>query len=315
MNKNRSQIVAACVVGAAGVAGAIGMAKEITATPGGLPMPTRPAAPVTPPVAPSPFPAATRALISRLQNIKYFAIGGTGIAGRASDGETAMCALLRDARAPEAFEELARSAKPEGRLYALLALKRIAPARFGEIYPAFATETTDAKTLRGCIGEAEPVKAVALEIKRGVYDAVTATLLAPATQKLVRRLQQAAYFSVGAVGPPAPPDKMRGWGPIGDGERDLRRLLLQSDAVPALETLTRTGNRQGGLYGLLGLRRVAPPAQYRERYAAFAPGDAPAHVLQGCLVTDQPARAVADEINRGVWDDYLKRATVSSGSR
>ncbi len=90
------------------------------------------------------------------------------------------------------------------------------------------------------------------------------------------------------------------------GERALREVLKQPDAVARLEALLANASPAGKLYGLLGLR-IRDRAAYERALEKCRSTDATVETARGCMLSREPFRDLVKEIERGQYDTFLER--------
>jgi len=90
------------------------------------------------------------------------------------------------------------------------------------------------------------------------------------------------------------------------GERALREILKQPDAVARLEVLLPTASPAGKLYALLGLR-VRDRAAYEPALEKFRAIDAKVETARGCMLSQESFGDLVKEIERGRYDTFLSR--------
>lgn len=110
-------------------------------------------------------------------------------------------------------------------------------------------------------------------------------------------LQSAASFALGGVGYA---------GTMSAGERALREILKQPDAVTRLEGLLLTASPAGKLYALLGLR-VRDHAAYQRALEKCGEIEAKVETARGCILSHESFRDLVKEIERGHYDTFLDR--------
>jgi hypothetical protein len=110
---------------------------------------------------------AARSLI----DVSFWAWGGIGITATISAGEEAFftVAQARSKIAIEAFENVYAHAKPAGRLYALLGLRDLAPARFEKLLPKSLESSATIETITGCIIDSDTEAGIASVISLGAW--------------------------------------------------------------------------------------------------------------------------------------------------
>jgi hypothetical protein len=123
------------------------------------------------------------------------------------------------------------------------------------------------------------------------------TTVCPARTELDGGLQSAGSFALGGVGVA---------GTMSAGERALREVLKQPDAVARLEALLPNASPAGKLYALLGLR-IRDRAAYERALEKYRSTDAAVETARGCMLSHEPFRDLVKEIERGQYDSFLAR--------
>ena len=83
-------------------------------------------------------------------------------------------------------------------------------------------------------------------------------------------------------------------------------LVLPSDtAKQRLERLYSSGNPQAMSYALAGMRKL-DPKRYAELIASARTSDATVHTMSGCIMTNEKLRKIADELDSGKYDPWLR---------
>lgn len=90
------------------------------------------------------------------------------------------------------------------------------------------------------------------------------------------------------------------------GERALREVLKQADAVARLEALLPKASPAGKLYALLGLR-IRDPAAYERALEKYRSTDATVETARGCMLSRESFRELVKEIEGGQYDSFLAR--------
>jgi hypothetical protein len=121
--------------------------------------------------------------------------------------------------------------------------------------------------------------------------------LRPAPAESGGNLQSAGSFALGGIGVA---------GTMSAGERALRELLKQSDAVAQLEALISSASPAGKLYALLGLR-VRDRAAYERALEKCRTTDANVGTARGCILSRESFRDLLKEIERGQYDAFVAR--------
>jgi hypothetical protein len=112
--------------------------------------------------------------VDRLRLAESFAIGGIGIAGTMSDGESALRVLLHQEDATARLENLLLKAAPAGQLYALLGLRVHDRGAYERDLKSLPVPDVTLETIGGCIISRASFKDVLERIKTGQYDAALA---------------------------------------------------------------------------------------------------------------------------------------------
>ena len=116
-------------------------------------------------------------------------------------------------------------------------------------------------------------------------------------------LRRAGTFAIGGIGAA---------GTISEGERALRDLLKQSDAVTRLEGMLPQSTSAGQLYGLLGLR-MRDRETYRRALSKYGQRDVRVETMRGCSIGHEPFNSLVREIDLGAYDSSLSRAWPERG--
>jgi hypothetical protein len=109
-----------------------------------------------------------------LRKTGLFAFGGIGIAGTKSEGERALCDLLRVSDVSARFEKLVSDALPAGQLYALLGLRIRDRAAYERALQKLRTTDAKVQTAHGCILQQESFRDLMKQIEHGDYDGLLA---------------------------------------------------------------------------------------------------------------------------------------------
>jgi hypothetical protein len=96
-------------------------------------------------------------------------------------------------------------------------------------------------------------------------------------------------------------------GTMSGGEKDVRALLKEADAVQQLQSLLKNGSPAGQLYALLGLRLRDRPA-YDQAVPAFRKRSEEVSTLHGCIMMKEKMDAIVKQIEHGDYDTSLNRA-------
>lgn len=124
------------------------------------------------------------------------------------------------------------------------------------------------------------------------------TVSAAAVSSASSILRKTGSFALGGVGVA---------GTMSEGERALREVLKQSDAVAQLEVLLPEASGPGQLYALLGLR-VRDRDAYRRALAKYGQRDASVQTMRGCILQQEPFNTLAKQIDHGDYDSFLSRS-------
>jgi len=114
--------------------------------------------------------ASVAVALHTLSRIDTFALGGIGVAGTISPGETAFREILADRHAINDFQTLLKKGSAPAQCYALVALHVLSPNTFKDAAAPFETTNTPVKTIGGCIISTVPMRSVVANISKGNYD-------------------------------------------------------------------------------------------------------------------------------------------------
>ena len=95
-------------------------------------------------------------------------------------------------------------------------------------------------------------------------------------------------------------------GTMSAGERALREVLKQPDAVARLEAMLPNASPAGKLYALLGLR-VRDRAAYERALEKCRSLEATVETARGCMLSRESFGDLVKEIERGQYDTFLDR--------
>jgi hypothetical protein len=110
-------------------------------------------------------------------------------------------------------------------------------------------------------------------------------------------LEKAESFAIGGVGAA---------GTMSAGERALRQILKEPDAVSHLERMIPSATAAGKLYALLGLR-ARDRAAYERALERCRSTDTKVETARGCILGQESFRDLVKEIERGNYDASLAR--------
>ena len=111
------------------------------------------------------------------------------------------------------------------------------------------------------------------------------------------QVERARVFAVGGVGYA---------GTMSEGEKSLRAVLKQSDAVARLDSLLPNASAAGELYIPLGLR-LRDHTAYKRALARCAEHDATVETMRGCTVGRESFRDLVHQIDHGAFDASIQR--------
>jgi hypothetical protein len=129
-----------------------------------------------------------------------------------------------------------------------------------------------------------------------------ATLNAAAVSSPDASLRKTDSFALGGVGVA---------GTMSEGERALREVLKQSDAVARLESILPEASAAGQLYALLGLRARDRDA-YQRALPKYGQRETSVQTARGCILQQEAFRALVKEIDHGNYDSSLSRSWPES---
>jgi hypothetical protein len=93
-------------------------------------------------------------------------------------------------------------------------------------------------------------------------------------------------------------------GTMSAGERALRQILKDRDAVLRLEGMIPNATPAGKLYALLGLRKM-DPAAYARALETCQRTDTKVETARGCIIGHESFRDLVKEIDHGQYDASL----------
>ena len=107
---------------------------------------------------------------SDVQDADKFALGGIGVAGTISKGESALRTILAAPDAVTQLEKMLPQATDAGRLYILLGLRMRDRSAYKRAFESYAKHESIVETVRGCMISRESFQALMREIDRGNFD-------------------------------------------------------------------------------------------------------------------------------------------------
>ena len=107
---------------------------------------------------------------SDVQDADKFALGGIGIAGTISQGESALRTILDKPDAATHLEKMLPHATDAGRLYILVGLRMRDRSAYKRAFDSYAKHDGTVETVHGCMISRKSFQAVMHEIDRGELD-------------------------------------------------------------------------------------------------------------------------------------------------
>jgi hypothetical protein len=95
-------------------------------------------------------------------------------------------------------------------------------------------------------------------------------------------------------------------GTMSSGEKDLRAVLKEADAVRQLQSLLKSASPAGQLYALLGLRLRDRPA-YEQALPALRKRPDVISTMHGCIMMKEKMESIVQQIEHGNYDTALTR--------
>jgi hypothetical protein len=95
-------------------------------------------------------------------------------------------------------------------------------------------------------------------------------------------------------------------GTMSSGEKDLRAVLKEADAVQQLQSLLKTASPAGQLYALLGLRLRDRPA-YEQALPSLRKRSDMVSTMRGCILMKEKMDSIVQQIEHGDYDTALNR--------
>jgi hypothetical protein len=99
-----------------------------------------------------------------------FAFGGLGVAGRMSEGERNLRAVLERPDASQQLQTALSHATPAAKLYILVGLRRCDRAAYQKVFDCLARPNDDVEVARGCMISREPFRQLLSEVQDGRFD-------------------------------------------------------------------------------------------------------------------------------------------------
>ena len=105
-----------------------------------------------------------------LRKAGSFALGGVGVAGTMSEGESALREVLKETDAVTRLENALPNSSPAGQLYALLGLRLRDRAVYQRALEKYRANNASVQTMRGCMLQQESFRDLIKQIEHGDYD-------------------------------------------------------------------------------------------------------------------------------------------------
>jgi hypothetical protein len=93
---------------------------------------------------------------------------------------------------------------------------------------------------------------------------------------------------------------------MSSGEKDLRAVLKEADAVQQLQSLLKNASPAGQLYALLGLR-LRDRLAYEQAVPAFRKRFEVISTMHGCIMMKEKMDSIVHQIEHGDYDTSLTR--------
>lgn len=95
-------------------------------------------------------------------------------------------------------------------------------------------------------------------------------------------------------------------GTMSSGEKDLRTVLKETDAVRQFQSLLKNASPAGQLYALVGLRLRDRPS-YEQAMPAFRKRFDTVSTMHGCIMMKEKMDRIVQQIEHGDYDTALTR--------
>jgi hypothetical protein len=125
----------------------------------------------------------------------------------------------------------------------------------------------------------------------------TLCLARPVEASAASSLARENVFALGGVGVA---------GTMSSGEKNLRAVLKEADAVQQLRSLLTNASPAGQLYALLGLRLRNRPA-YEQAVPDFRKRSDMVSTMHGCIMMKEQMDKIIRQIDQGDYDTALAR--------
>jgi hypothetical protein len=107
---------------------------------------------------------------SDVQDADKFSLGGIGVAGTISQGESALRTILDKPDAAIQLQRMLPHATDAGRLYILVGLRMRDRSAYKRAFDSYSKHDSAVETVRGCMISRESFQALMREIDRGNFD-------------------------------------------------------------------------------------------------------------------------------------------------
>jgi len=117
-------------------------------------------------------------------------------------------------------------------------------------------------------------------------------------EQSIQGMAHVDYFAFGGVGYAGSTSK---------GELYFRRIMLEppDHALALFEELYKTENLQARSYALVGIRALKP-SRFKELYEGVLTAKGDVTTMQGCMVGSEHFGDIARQINKGLYDPWLR---------
>lgn len=99
---------------------------------------------------------------------------------------------------------------------------------------------------------------------------------------------------------------------MSEGERALREVLKEPDAIAWLENALPNSSPAGQLYALLGLR-LRDRSAFQRALEKYRTNDAKVQTMRGCILQQESFRDLVKQIEHGDYDMFLAREWPAQG--
>ena len=109
------------------------------------------------------------ATVERLSQAPLFAFGGVGFASARTEGEKDYETILARSAARSDFERVFQCGNPQGKAYALVALRTLDVTSFRKHAAELRVSNVIVTTARGCLYSKQPIRTVISNVEGGMY--------------------------------------------------------------------------------------------------------------------------------------------------